>query len=92
MRHNALAREILVDQAVVDAVGCVREDFQGRYTIDDGVGEPRWHFGGSEESVVCCELGGDGLEAAVGEGDPAVCGDLCVVVRQCERRKRCFVL
>lgn len=61
---------------MVDSVGRAFEDSGRRDTIDDGICEPRWHFRRGDEGVVCCELGRDGLQAAVGEGDPAVCGYL----------------
>ena len=79
MRHDPLAGEILVDQAVVDAMRRALEDTQGRNPIDDGSCEPGWHFGRSEKSVVCSELGRDCLQAAVFEGYPAVGRDLAVV-------------
>jgi hypothetical protein len=76
MRHDPLAGEILIDQAVVDAMRCSFEDAQRGDPIDDGCREPGWHFGRGEKSVVCGELGWDSLEAAVFEGYPAVGGDL----------------
>ena len=79
MRHDSLTREILVDQAVVDAMRRTFEDAQRRNKIDDGSREPGWHLCGSEESVVCSELGWDGLEATVIEGYPAVGRDLADV-------------
>jgi hypothetical protein len=79
MRHDPLAREILVDQAVVDAMRCSFEDAQRRDPIDDGSCEPRWHFCRGEKSVVRGELGWDGLEAAVLEEYPAVGGNLAAV-------------
>ena len=79
MRHDPLAGEILVDQAVVDAMRRALEDTQRRNPIDGGICEPRGHFGRGEESVVCSELGWDGLQAAVFEGYPAVGRDLAVV-------------
>jgi hypothetical protein len=79
VRHDSLAGEILIDQAVVDAVRCSFENTQRRDSINDGSREPGWHFCRSEESVVRGELGWDGLQAAVFEGYPAVGGDLAIV-------------
>jgi hypothetical protein len=79
MRHDPLARKILVDQAVIDTMGCAFENVQRGDPIDDGCREPGWHFCRGEKSVVRGELGWDGLEAAVLEGYPAVGGNLAAV-------------
>lgn len=73
--HDALARQVLVDEAVVDAVRGVCEDCEVFETIEDRVDEPGRERRG-EEGIGGGEAGRDGLEAAVGEGDPFVDGDL----------------
>ena len=79
MGHDPLAGEILVDQAVVDAMRRSFEDAERRYAINDGSREPRWHFRRGEEGVVRSELGWNSLQATVFEGDPAICGYLVIV-------------
>lgn len=79
VRVDALSRCVFVDEAVVGcAVGGGAEDVvvavmgregDGEETGDDRFLQPWWKRR-REEGVGCCEWGGVGLEAAVGEVAP----------------------
>lgn len=81
-----MSGEILVDETVVDSMGSIFEQllFEAVDSRYDGILEPERKSAVGYECVGCCESGRKGLQAAPGEGYPAVGGDLWVggLVRQ----------
>jgi hypothetical protein len=76
MRHDALARSVLIDEDMVRRpMRCMVEDAEQLKAVDYWSDEVR-RQGSSEERVVLGEAGRVRLQAAVGEGYPSLSGDL----------------